>query len=224
MSKKSVSIAGACTLVLVLAAVAVAAAFTQHATVAFTTTKAGKSTGITADIHSTFDRSKPPKAAKLLTLTFPAGTKFNLNRVKACTRSDKQLMGGKSCPSASQIGSGSAVASPYPLPDVNAKVKAFAAGKNRMILLITVTKPVKQVVVIHETTSGAALKVPVPTPKVAGFKVVLIGLKLKVPARGSGSKALITAGRCVAKQFVFNARFVYTDGSKADVKSTSPCS
>ncbi len=77
-----------------------------------------------------------------------------------------------------------------------------------MILLITVTKPVKQVVVIHETTSGAALKVPVPTPKVAGFKVVLIGLKLKVPARGSGSKALITAGQCVAKQFVFNARFV----------------
>jgi hypothetical protein len=53
---------------------------------------------------------------------------------------------------------------------------------------------------------------------------VLIGLKLKVPARGSGSQALITAGKCVAKQFVFNARFVYTGGSKADVKSTSPCS
>jgi hypothetical protein len=107
MSKKTVSIAGACTLLLVLAAVAGAAAFTQHATLAFTTTKAGKSTGITADIHSTVDRSKPPKAAKLLTLTFPEGTRFNLNRVKACTRSDKQLTGGKSCPSASQIGSGS---------------------------------------------------------------------------------------------------------------------
>ncbi len=35
-------------------------------------------------------------------------------------------------------------------------------------------------------------------------------------------KGLIRAGRCVDKQFVFVAHFVY--GGKANIKSTSPCS
>ncbi len=221
--RKSILGAGVCALALILASVAIAAAFTQVANVAFTTTKAGKSTGITADIHSVFDRSKAPKAATKLTLSFPAGTKFNLSHVKACTLSDKQLTSGKSCPSASQVGTGSAVASPYPLPDAKAKVKAYVASKTEMVLIVTVTKPIKQTTVIHENVSGANLNVPVPTPKVDGFKVVLIGLKLNVPARGSGRKALITAGKCVAGKFTFKSHFKYADGSKTVVTSTSPC-
>ncbi len=228
MSKKSVSIVGVCALALVLAAVAVAAGFKQVANIAFTTQHAGKSTGITADVHSVYDHTQKPKAAKLITITFPSGTKFKVGTVKACP---KKLQSSGKCPKSSQIGTGSANAVAYPLPYlVTATVKAYAAGASAMLLVVkgkmTIPgqKPFQQTILIHEKVKGNKLTIPVPSPAVSGFKVVLIGLKLKVPARGSGSKALITAGKCVAKQFVFNARFAYTDGSKADVKSTSPCS
>ena len=58
---------------LALAGAAVAA-FNQVSNVGFTTTKAGHSTGIVADIHSTSDTPQTLKAAKLLVVKFPAGT------------------------------------------------------------------------------------------------------------------------------------------------------
>jgi len=59
---------------------------------------------------------------------------------------------------------------------------------------------------------------------VAGFQVVLVSLKLNVPSRGSGKTALITAGKCTAHSFTVKSHFVYTDGSQADLQSSSPCS
>jgi hypothetical protein len=209
---------------LAFASVAIAA-FTQVSSVRFTTTKAGGSTGIVADIHSTSDTPQELKAAKLVVLKFPAGTRFQLGLVKACKLSDQQLMSGKSCPAASKVGSGSAQASAYPLPQtITAGVKAFAAGPNKMVLVVKATQPIPQTLVIHETVSGSKLTIPVPTPTVAGVKVVLTSLQLGVPARGTGRHALITAGRCTAKNFVVGSHFVYDDGSTMDLQSSSPCS
>jgi hypothetical protein len=209
---------------LIFAAVAVAS-FTQVSDVKFTTTKAGHSTGIAADIHSTTDPGQAPKAAKLVVLRFPSGTKFHLGLVKACTLSDSQLMTGKACPARSQIGSGSATASAYPLPTpIMAGVKAFADGPHKMTLVIKATQPVAQTIVVRATANGSTLSIPVPTPTVAGFKVVLVSLQLGVPKRSSGRNALITAGQCAAHSFVVKSHFVYDDGSTTDLQSTSPCS
>ncbi len=209
---------------LAFASVAIAA-FTQVSNVKLTTTKAGHSTGIVADIHSTSDTPQELKAAKLLVLKFPAGTKFQLGLVKACKLSDQQLMSGKSCPAASKVGSGTAQAKAYPLPQpIIAGVKAFAAGPRGMVLVVKATQPIPQTLVIHETASGSKLTIPVPTPTVAGVKVVLTSLQLSVPARVSGGHALITAGRCTANHFVVGSHFVYDDGSTMDLQSSSPCS
>lgn len=209
---------------LALAAVAVAS-FTQVSNVKFTTAKAGQSTGIVSDIHSTSDPGQPPKAARLVALTFPSGTKFQLGQVKACTLSDAQLTSGKDCPAKSRIGSGSATASAYPLPQaITAGVKAFAAGKHKMTLVIKATSPIPQTLIVHASVTGSRLTIPVPTPTVAGFKVVLVSLQLAVPARGTGTKALITAGRCTAHSFVISSHFAYDDGTTMDLQSTSPCS
>jgi hypothetical protein len=59
---------------------------------------------------------------------------------------------------------------------------------------------------------------------VAGFQVVLVSLRLNMPAYGSGKTALITAGGCNAHNFTVKSHLVYTDGSTADLQSTSPCS
>ena len=156
-------------------------------------------------------------------MSFPTGTKFKLRLVKPCKVSDTQLMSGKSCPASSRIGSGSATASAYPLPQaITAGVKAFVSGPRTMILLVKATQPIPQTLVIRATVSGPKLTMPVPTPTVSGLKVVLVSLKLVVPARGTGRNALITAGRCTAHTFVVKSHFAYDDGTTMDVQSTSP--
>lgn len=221
--RKWITIAATAVLSLVLAGVALAD-FNQASNVSLTATHAGKSTGIKADIHSTTSPGEAPKAAKLVALAFPAGTKFSLSHVKPCTLSDGQLTAGKSCPGASRIGTGSATASAFPLPQpILAGVKAYAAGPNKMVLVVKATSPVPQTLIIRVTTSGAKLTIPLPSPTVAGFKVVLVSLKLNVSARGSGTTALITAGKCNAGSFTVKSHFAYTDGSQADLQSSSPC-
>lgn len=208
---------------LTLVGVAVAD-FSQASNITLTARQAGKSTGIKADIHSTTTPGEAPKAAKLLVLRFPSGTRFGLGHFKACTLSDKQIESGRSCPAASQIGTGSATASAYPLPQtITARVKSYVAGPNRMLQVIRATQPIPETLVIRATTSGATLTIPVPAPMVAGFTVVLTSLKLNVPARGTGHGALITAGRCKAGSFMVNSHFVYTDGSQVNLQSASPC-
>jgi hypothetical protein len=93
-----------------------------------------------------------------------------------------------------------------------------------MVLVVKATSPIPQTLVIRETTSGAKLTIPVPTPTVAGFQVVLGSLRLNVPARGSGETSLITAGKCSPQGFIVKSHYVYTDGSTADLQSTSRCS
>lgn len=222
--RKWITLAAAAALSLVFAGVALAD-FAQSSNVVLTATHAGKSTGIKSDIYSTTSPGEAPKAAKLLMLAFPAGTKFNLGSVKPCKPSDGQLTAGKACPSASRIGAGSATASAFPLPQpILAGVKAYAAGQNKMVIVVKATSPIPQTLVIRATTSGPKLTIPVPSPTVAGFQVVLVSLKLNVAAHGSGKTALITAGRCNAHSFTVKSHFVYTDGSTADLQSTSPCS
>ena len=52
--------------------------------------------------------------------------------------------------------------------------------------------------------------------------VVLVSLKLQVPAMGSGSSALITAGHCTAGRFMVAQHFVYADRGTVDVTRPRP--
>ena len=114
----------------------------KRANIVLTAAHAGKSTGIKADIRSTTSPGEAPKAAKLLVITFPAGTKFALSTVKPCKLSDGQLTAGKSCTAKSLIGTGSATASAFPLPQpILAGVKAYAAGPNKMVIVVKATSP-----------------------------------------------------------------------------------
>lgn len=221
-------------LVLVLATAGAAlAAFSQYAKVSFTAKKAGQSTGLVSDLHSS-DPTAPggkPKAARNVVMTFPSGTKFNLGTslVTRCTLSDKQLANqfGPSCPKKSLIGTGKAVANASPLvAKVDANVTAYVRSAKQMVLVVKPTNPAlaSQINVIHADVSGSKLTIPIPPIKAAGISVVLTSLKLTVPKVGSGGRALITAGRCVRKQFVVTVNLTYADHSKYVAKSTSPCS
>ena len=214
------------------------AAFTQVAGVSLTAHRAGQSTGITSDLHSS-DPTAPgqkPKAASKVVITFPTGTAFNLTTplVARCTRSDAQLKNqfGRPCPAKSRIGTGTAIANAAPLvPTVSSRVTAFVGGARTIILVVKPTLPAfaAQIVVLRATVSGPRLTIPVPTvvlptaPGSPGIRVVLVSLKLRVPALGTGHTALITAGRCTAHQFVVRSRFTYADHSTLTLSSASAC-
>lgn len=204
------------------------AAFTQTGNITLTAHKAGKTTGIKANVSSTDPSVPQPKAAKLLAVTFPARTKFNLATplVTPCKLSDAQLGAGAACPGKSLIGTGSAVANAYPLlTSVPATVKAYASGSRSMVMVATASVlGTTMRTIIHAAVSGPKLKIPVPTPVVAGIKIVLVSLKLNVPAKGSGKTALVTAGQCSSHKFLVKSHFVYTDGSTFDTTSSSACS
>ncbi len=218
-------------LALVLAGVALAAGFTQHADIKFTTTKAGAPTGIKANVFSTVPPGSPTgayKPAKLLVVTFPNGTKFSLGKIKPCTLSNKALESGAKCPASTKVGTGSAQVVAPPLSQkFSASVVAYVTGARQMTIIATATVAPglpPQRVVIRESIIGNKLNIPVPSPKVSTFTVVLVRLKLDVPRRGT----MIKAGKCTAtsagKVFVIKSHFVYKDGSTADVTNTQPCS
>lgn len=235
--RKSISLAAVPVAALATAGVALAQ-FSQVARVGLTAHRAGQSTGITADLHSS-DPTAPgqkPTAATRVTITFPAGTRFNLATPlrTTCTLTDAQLRNqfGPSCPSRSRIGTGTAVANAAPtVSTVTSRVAAYISGGRTIVL---VAKPTlgafaSQIVVLRASVSGARLTLPVPTmvvgkaPGFPGVKVVLVGLKLRVPALGAGRSALLTAGRCNARRFVIRTSFAYADHSALNLTSTSPC-
>jgi hypothetical protein len=224
-------------LALALAGVALATgAFTQVSSITLTGHHPGATTGIKASVYSS-DLQAPggkPKAAKTLVVTFPTGTRFNFGSIKPCNLSDSQLekANAKGCPAASQIGTGSAIANTAPslLGNVTAQVTSYVHNSKDVILWVHharahgVAGDVNTPLVIHEKVSGSKLTIPVPTQKVGPITVVLTKLTLSVPQHGSGSHALITAGKCTDGQFVVKSHFNYVDGSTFDATSSSKCS
>jgi hypothetical protein len=223
--RKSIAAVLVAVLSLALAGVALAT-FTQTGNITLTGHKAFKTTGIKASVSSN-DTSKPqPKAAKLLVVTFPSGTKFNLSTplVKACKLSDSQLKSGSKCPAQSKIGSGSALVNPYPLTPLPASVTSYVASSKTMVMVASANLPGLKPTVIRATVSGSKLTIPVPTESISGIKAVVQKLSLSVPAKGTGSKALITAGKCTSKKFLVKWRFTYVDGTTFSGTSSSACS
>jgi hypothetical protein len=216
-------------LALASAALAVSGTFVQVANVGLTAHKTGQSTGINSDLHSS-DASQPgnkPVGAKTVVITFPAKTKFNLATplVKKCTVPMSKLTAlvPTTCPKSSQIGTGSAVVNASPIyATINAGVKAYVRNSKTIILVVTTGLAAPQVIAM--TVSGAKLSIPVPNQSLGNTALVLTSLKLTTKAIGTGKKALMTAGKCVAHKFTVNSHFVYLDGSTLDIPSTSACS
>jgi hypothetical protein len=173
------AIVGAAATLASLAGVAIAT-FHQSSRIALTTTRAGHSSGFTAQVSST-DPTAPgakPKRATRLVISFPANTRFNLGTplARACTLSDKQLTKpfGPSCPRRSQIGSGSAMINALPMATVQnvpATAKAFVHGASSVLIVLAGDQkllPGTPPIIIHEL-DRRAVRVPAAScPMICG--------------------------------------------------------
>ena len=228
-------------IVLVLASAAIAKLI-QTSRITLSTHQAAQSTGFTLDVHSRDPRAlgvKPKRATKLV-VTFPAGTAFNMGLVNNCALTDKQLTTafGPTCPSSTQIGTGTGIVNAMPMapkPAVDGTVTVFVTGANTIIIVLVNNPnllPGTPPIIIHGTVSGARLTLQLPRVvygknskfKFGGVTAVIARLTLSVPAIGSGRNALITSGRCTAHKFVVKSSFTYDDRSTKELKSASSCS
>jgi hypothetical protein len=97
-------------------------------------------------------------------------------------------------------------------------------ASRRLLLVLTPTLPGASVEVVHGTVSGPQLTLHFP--RVVWGKLIVVALaslKLQVPSLGTGSSALITAGRCTQRRFVVREHFVYADHGALNLRSSSPC-
>lgn len=203
--------------------------FKQTAKVTLTATKPNASTGIKAVIFSTDPGAQfeKPQGLKVLTLTFPAKTRFNFKSkaITQCKATDTELIGsgGAACPSKSRLGAGSATANAAPvIPKIPESVTAYA-GKGQ-VLLVLVPKGPGATSVLHGKVSGNKMTTELPALAIPPVSIVVTELRLSVKAIGKGSSSFIRAGNCVKHKFVVKSSFLYDTGAKLTLKSSSKCS
>lgn len=202
--------------------------FKQTANVTLTATKANASSGIKAAIAATDPGAEfgKPQALKVLTLTFPANTKFNFKSkaIAQCKASETEIKatGGSACPSKSKLGTGSASANGAPvLPSIPEAVTAYA-GKGE-VLLVLAPKNAGTTSVLHGKVSGNRMTTELPALAVGPVSIVVTELRLNVKAIGSGSSSFVRAGKCVKKKFTVKSSFLYQTGAKLTRTSSSKC-
>lgn len=213
---------------LCLAGVAYASAqFTQTANIVLTARKAGAPTGFKAALLSADPGAVQPQGLKTLTITLPAGTRFDFksSAVKQCKAGDVEIKAtlGKACSAKSKIGTGTAVANGAPvLPVIPENVAAFV-GKQQILFLLTPAASAGQTLVLHGKVSGNKVTTEVPVIDAGGLNVVITALNLTVKTSGHGSSAFITAGKCSKGAFKVTSRFLYQTGATLTLTSSSSC-
>jgi hypothetical protein len=218
-------------------ATAVASAlFTQEATVKLTTSKAGKSTGLSASLHAA-DPGNPggkPKALTRLTLKLPSGTRVDGRGVKQCNGlTNAQILTG-GCPDGSKIGSGTAMANGYPLIPTTTEDIAAYATKGGVLFALTDNaadpRPAQTLVLRTRLSSRGVLKAtvpPLPLP-IPGQFAVLTDFDVKIGKRSRivGGKRRIfvrTPKLCTHRGWTTTTSFRYADGTKATRKTKQSC-
>jgi hypothetical protein len=117
---------------------------------------------------------------------------------------------------------------------VRATVRAYLHRGASLIVVLYLNQndwPGSAPIILHATASGPRLTLNLPKivygkgPGLPhGVIGVIVSLKLTTLPIGSGSGALVRAGRCTRHRFTIRSHFVYGDRTTKDVTSSSSCS
>jgi hypothetical protein len=172
---------------------------------------------------------------------------------RVCTLSDAELqkpfatnkLTPPTCPIESRVGVGTALLNTNPagvmlklkpplVATVRATVRAYVHSGNELVIVLYLNSqdlPGQPPVILHAHASGERLTVDVPLPIYGrgvglphGVSGVIVSLRLTTGPAGSGSNALVRAGRCTRHRFMIKSHFLYRDHSRLDVTSSSSCS
>ncbi len=227
-------------LALALTAVAVASPqFRQTADLKYSTSKAQRPAGISAELHATDPGAQPPGAqpgVRTLKMSF-VGARANTRVGKICRLPKDQA---ESCPAGTRVGTGTASANlvgtdtvtgqPKVVRGLAQTVAAYHATGGFYFVVKGVTLPTTAILKAGLSRRGVLnVNVERDLPVIpGGNKIVLTDFQVKVKrvttGRGARRKALITTPRCGrSKRFKITAAFRYTDGTSKTVTSRQRC-
>jgi hypothetical protein len=236
-------ILGALVGVLSLVAVPIAiAAFSQTAEVSLTTKKAGKATGVSADLHAEDPEAEgqKPKAASRVVVTLPPGTRYDARGAAQCNGlEDSEVVAGE-CPAKSVLGTGTAKANAAPLvASTTEDITAYHTKGGVIFRLVdngADPAPGQSLVIRGKLSKKGVLTTDVPPLAVAGVKVVLTDFELDLKAKqkkitkGKGKKkkkikvAVLRSPKKCNGTWTTKVNFTYDDGSTSgDIVTTAPC-
>lgn len=234
--RKSLMLAIAGALTLLMAAVAVASPqFTQTYTAKYTTKKPKSSTGIDTLLQSA-DPGAPnqkPKASRKVVVKFASGTKFNLKAAKQCNLSATQVQQGL-CPKNTIIGTGKAGANALPVltADGGKVIENITAFNSKSGVWFQLNKAPESKnpgapLGLFGKVKGSTLTTDVPRLPLPGGveEIVLTKFQLNIKKRGSGKKAYITSPKTCpsSKKWSLSSTFTYADGTTFTAKASTPC-
>jgi hypothetical protein len=231
--RKTIALAIAGVLTLALAAAAVASSQFQYSfKTTFTTKHPGHSTGFKTDIE-TSDPGNPqgiPKDGNVVTVKFPAGTKFNTTALPTCaaTPQDISPIVNGDCDKA-KVGTGSSVVQAIGLTDpLPGTITAYNAKKAIIFYVVSSLNGTPVPAVLKGDLKGTKLTVNVGSqvPSPGGLKLVITSFKLNIKAHKKGKKIwAATPTKCTGGKWVVKDHVAFDDGTTGDFTSVpSKCS
>lgn len=240
---RKVHLIGALVGVLALAVTAVAVAspqFKQTATLKYSTKKAQKPAGVSAELHATDPGAVPAgnqPGVSTLKISFK-GAKANTKVGKLCKLSKSEA---DRCPANTKVGSGTASANlvgtdpatgqPKVTVGLGQNVSAYQTSGGFYFVVKGTTLPTTAILKAGLSKKGVlSVNVERDLPAIpGGSKIVLTDFKVNIKkvttGKGKKQKALITTPKCPkSKKFSVVADFKYTDGTSKKVTSTQKCS
>lgn len=191
----------------------------------------GVSTG-TSTILEVFDpgepRSRPGRAVRELTVRFHRGTRFDTEAAPRCGASRQRIErhGRSACPSASEVGTGSAELRTAVRPFESARATAF----NRRGGFVTLVEPKRsRAFTLRSTIDGR--RVTTSFPRQCGSTcdpkdAVITRFRLTIAARAKGdARYLRTPPKCPrSERWTIDATVRYGDGyEERRLQASSPC-
>lgn len=229
-------------LALVLAAVAAASPqFRQTAELKYSTGKAQRPAGVSAELHATDPGAQPPgaqPAVRTLRITL-VGARANARVGSLCRLARDQA---ESCPARTRVGTGEATANlvgtdtatgqPKVVQGLPQTVVAFQTTGGFYFVVKGVTLPTTAILKARLSRFGVlSLNVERDLPTIpGGNKIVLTDFQVKIDrvtrgrGRGARRRALITTPRCGnSRRFRIVSAFTYTDGTSKKITSRQRC-
>ncbi|HEY8480347.1 MAG TPA: hypothetical protein VIL71_10995 [Spirillospora sp.] len=199
----------------------------------YTTTKAKTLTGFSASIDSTgtADATGKPRAARRVTITFAAGTRFNTRVRPTCSAAVLRSDGPDGCPSRSRIGTGSAeaVTGLTGIDPISLDIRAFNARNGILFHVTGAAGGLPLTLVLEGKLRGRKLTVdvprqPLPTPFGEGI-LTKFNVRVGRISSGRGRKKrnfATTPSTCRNGRWTTEALFQYDDG-RIRVRDTDTC-
>jgi hypothetical protein len=207
-------------------------------------TSTGTSTSLKAS-EPEAPAGKPSKAARKVTIKFPAGSKFDTGVPNVCRADDDEIIAtkGAACPRGSKVGAGSAEAITGFGAGVDPVQEAIIAynNTNELILYLTPKGTIGQTFVLRPklkaSRTGPTLTTTVPPlclpggtpPTCSNGEAVLTKFDLKTVGivktiSGKRRNYVTTPTKCPrSKKWTTKITFNYSDGSTQSFNSRSTC-